>query len=359
MERVYNFAAGPATLPLEVLEQARDELLDWHGVGMSVMEISHRGEQFKSIAEESERDLRDLLHIPDNYHVLFLQGGARLQFSMIPMNLLAGNPSAAYIDTGAWSQLAIKEAEKYAKINLIASGQSDGYVNIPPVDTWKSAEKSAYLYYADNETVNGIEFPFIPETEVPLISDMSSNFLSRPFDVASFGLAYACAQKNVGPAGLTIVLIRDDLLKRVPMPETPSIMNYAIHAKDKSLWNTPPTFAWYMAGLMFKWLKSKGGVEAIAKINQQKADKLYQFIDQSDFYQNKVEPKYRSRMNVVFTLADTNLDKTFLLEAEKNGLANLKGHRLVGGMRASIYNAMPIAGIEALIAFMKEFERKI
>jgi phosphoserine aminotransferase len=345
-------------LPEEVLMQARDELLDWHGIGMSVMEISHRGEAFKTIVDESMRDLRDLLHIPDNYQILFLQGGARLQFSMVPMNLLNGAKSAVYIDTGYWSQYAIEEAKIYCDVQIAATSKAANYTSIADFNTWKLPKDSAYLYYTDNETISGVEFPYIPETNLMLVSDMSSNFLSRPFDVSRFGLVFACAQKNVGPAGLTVVIIRDDLLRTVPLAMTPSMLRYALHAKDNSLWNTPPTFAWYMAGLTFKWLKAKGGVEAIAKINEKKANKLYQFIDSSDFYKNSVAPRYRSRMNVPFSIAMPDLDKTFLQEAEKNGLTNLKGHRLVGGMRASIYNAMPEAGIDALIAFMKAFEKR-
>lgn len=358
MTRVYNFAPGPAMIPEEVLEQARDELLDWRGTGMSVMEISHRGKDFKNIVDESERDLRDLLHIPDNYQILFLQGGARLQFAMVPMNLLNGATSAAYVDTGFWSQYAIEEAKQYGDVKIAATSKATNYTSIPDRQTWNLPKDAAYLYYADNETINGVEFSYIPETELTLVNDMSSNFLSRPFDVSRFGLVFACAQKNVGPAGLTVVIIRDDLLRTVPVLNTPAILRYAVHAKEHSLWNTPPTFAWYMAGLTFKWLKAKGGLEAMAKINQRKAEKLYQFIDHSVFYKNPVEPRYRSRMNVPFNLVDEKLVGPFLQEAEKNGLTNLKGHRLAGGARASIYNAMPEAGVDALIAFMKAFEKR-
>lgn len=358
MSRVFNFAAGPAMLPEAVLLQAREELLDWHGIGMSIMEVSHRGEQFKLVAEESERNLRDLLHIPDNYQILFLQGGGRLQFSMVPLNLLNGMKNAAYVDTGVWSQYAIEEAKQYGEVQIVATGKSTNYTAIPEFDTWQLPKKTAYLYYTDNETVNGIEFPYIPETDLLLVNDMSSNLLSRPFDVSRFGLIFACAQKNISLAGLTIVIVREDLLRCEPLSNTPNILRYAVHAKDKSLWNTPPTFAWYMAGLTFQWLKAKGGVEAMARINQRKAEKLYRFIDASDFYQNPVELPYRSRMNVLFSLAAKEVDKTFLAAAEKEGLTNLKGHRLVGGMRASIYNAMPEAGIDALITFMQAFEKR-
>ncbi len=358
MTRVYNFAAGPAALPESVLETARNELLDWHGLGMSVMEISHRGDAFKRMAEESEKDFRDLLHIPDHYHVLFLQGGARLQFSAIPMNLLGGAKTAAYLDTGIWSQQAIEEAKRFCDVHIAASAKDSTYTTVPDEKTWEIPSNSAYFYYVDNETVNGIEFPSIPKTEALLVSDMASNVLSRPFDVSRYGLFFACAQKNIGPAGLTLVVVREDLLKCKSWPSMPSMLRYDVHAKEHSLWNTPPTFAWYLSGLVFKWLKKQGGVEAIAKVNQKKAEKLYHFIDQSDFYHNPIDARYRSRMNVIFTLADEKLNSLFLKETTENGLANLKGHRLLGGMRASIYNAMPEAGVDALIAFMKEFEKK-
>lgn len=349
MPRVYNFAPGPAMLPETVMKQAQQEFLDWHGTGMSIMEVSHRGKEFKIIVEETERDFRDLLRIPDNYHVLFLQGGARLQFSMVPMNLLNGKKQAVYADTGIWSRYAIEEAKHYCDVKVVTTLDSKN---------WDLPKTAAYLYYVDNETIDGVEFPEIPNVDLTLVNDMSSNILSRAFDVSRFGLVFACAQKNIAPAGLTLVIVRDDLLKSQLFPGTPSMLRYDIHAKEKSLWNTPPTFAWYMAGLTFKWMKANGGVEAMEKINRRKAEKLYQFIDKSEFYSNSVEPRYRSRMNVPFNVADEKLIEPFLQQAEKNGLMNLKGHRLVGGMRASIYNAMPEAGVDALIEFMRDFEKK-
>jgi phosphoserine aminotransferase len=354
MSRVYNFSAGPATLPLEVLQQAKEELLDWHDLGMSVMEISHRSKAFMEVAEQAESDLRELLAIPNNYKVLFLQGGARSQFAMVPMNLLAGKESADYVDSGIWSGLAIKEAARYCTVNVVASSKDQGYITIPPQNTWAINPKSAYFHYVDNETVNGVEFPEIPEVSLPLVSDMSSNILSRPFDVSRFALVYAGAQKNVGPAGLTIVIVREDLLGK-SLYFTPSMFNYELHAKENSLYNTPPTFSWYMAGLTFKWLKERGGLAAMAQINQRKSSKLYQYIDQSDFYHNPVNPLYRSRMNVIFCLKDESINDQFLKEANDNGLANLKGHKLVGAMRASIYNALPEEAIDRLIDFMKDF----
>ncbi len=357
MSRIYNFGAGPATLPEPVLETVKDELFDWHGTGMSIMEISHRSEMFMNLAAEIEKDARELLNIPNDYQVLFLQGGARLQFSMIPMNLLAGVKKTAYLDSGIWSQQAIEEAKRYSQVHLVASAEKDKYQRIPDQQSWDVIKDAAYFYYVDNETVNGLEFPFVPETNLPLVSDMSSNLYSRPVDVSKFGLIFACAQKNIGPAGLTMVIIRNDLLKRAPLEMTPSMLNYAIHAKEKSLWNTPSTFAWYVAGLVFKWLKSQGGLSIMDQNNKQKAEKLYRFIDQSDFYHNSIDSNYRSRMNVIFTLADEKRNDLFLKEAKKNGLGGLKGHRLLGGMRASIYNAMPEKGVDALIHFMQQFEK--
>lgn len=357
MSRVYNFSAGPATLPLEVLQRAKEEILDWQGLGMSVMEISHRSKPFMEMAQQAETDFRELLAVPSDYKVLFLQGGARSQFAMVPMNLLAGSETADYIDTGIWSGLAIKEASKYCKVNIVASSKEQGYVSIPPSNTWRINPKSAYFHFVDNETVNGVEFPEIPEVSLPLVSDMSSNILSRPFDVSRYALFYAGAQKNVGPAGLTIVVVREDLLGK-PLYFTPSMFNYELHAKENSLYNTPPTFSWYMAGLTFQWIKQQGGLAAIAEQNLRKASKLYKFIDQSDFYHNPVDPLYRSRMNVIFCLKDEGKNEQFLKESQENGLANLKGHKLVGAMRASIYNAMPEAGVDSLIDFMKDFSNR-
>ena len=358
MSRIYNFSAGPSTLPEEVLSSARSELLNWRGVGMSIMEVSHRGKEFKQVVEESEYDFRDLLEVPENYQVLFLQGGARLQFSMVPMNLLETYKKAVYIASGVWSELAIEEAKIYCNVHLAANAKNLLYTGIPDQVEWDVPNNAAYFYYVDNETANGIEFRYVPSTSLPLVCDMSSNLLSRPFDISRYGLIFACAQKNLGLAGLTLVIVREDLLRRKPLPLTPSYLRYSLHAKDHSLLNTPSTFAWYMSGLIFKWLKEQGGVETITKQNTRKANKLYDAIDKSDFYHNAIDPQYRSRMNVIFTLVDKNLDELFLKEAWKNGLANLKGHRLLGGMRASIYNAMPEKGIDALITFMQQFEKQ-
>lgn len=357
MTRVFNFSAGPATLPEEVLLQAKEELLNWDDLGMSVMEISHRSQPFMAMAQEAEQDFRDLLQIPDEYKVLFLQGGARSQFAMIPMNLLTNKHSADYLDTGIWSGLAIKEANRYCTVNVVASSEKQGYITIPPQDSWRINPNSAYFHFVDNETINGVEFPTIPNVPLPLVSDMSSNILSRPFDVKRYALFYAGAQKNVGPAGLTIVVLREDLLGKATF-FTPSMFNYELHVKQSSMYNTPPTFAWYLAGLMFKWLKKQGGVEEMAKRNERKAAKLYHFIDQSDFYFNPVDPSYRSRMNAIFCLKNEELNEKFLQEANAQGLANLKGHNLVGAMRASLYNALPERAVEALIDFMKDFSQR-
>lgn len=357
MARVYNFSAGPATLPEEVLQQAKDELLDWHGLGMSVMEISHRGKDFLTVAQQSEADFRELLNVPSNYKVLFLQGGGRSQFAMVPMNLLQGKNEADYLDTGIWSNLAIKEAQRYCEVNVVASAQSQSYRTIPPSATWNMNRNAAYFHYVDNETINGVEFPDIPEVEVPLVSDMSSNILSRHFDVSRFAVVYAGAQKNIGPAGLTVVVVREDLLGKA-LPFTPSMFNYELHAREGSMYNTPPTFAWYMAGLTFKWIKAHGGLVAFEQQNKRKSQLLYDFIDQSDFYYNVVDKAYRSRMNVVFSLRDESLNEQFLQESTQAGLCNLKGHKLAGGMRASIYNALPEEGVRQLIVFMEDFLKR-
>ncbi|WP_264435527.1 3-phosphoserine/phosphohydroxythreonine transaminase [Coxiella endosymbiont of Dermacentor marginatus] len=358
MFRVYNFSAGPAMLPETVLHVARDELLDWNGVGMSIAEVSHRSKEFKKVIEESEQNLRELLIIPNNYRILFLQGGARLQFSMVPMNLVGKYKTAVYVDSGVWSQQAIEEAKRYCDLHLAASAKNFHYTTIPDQTSWDIPKKAAYLYYVDNETVNGMEFSFIPKTSLTLVCDMSSNLLSRPFDVSRYGLIFACAQKNIGMAGLTIVIIREDLLNRNPLQKIPSFLNYSLHAQESSLWNTPPTFAWYIAGLVFKWLKKEGGVSVLAERNKRKAKKLYNAIDKSNFYHNAIDLNYRSRMNIIFTLVDENLSSLFLKKAVEHGLANLKGHRFLGGMRASIYNAMPESGIDALIDFMQQFEKQ-
>jgi phosphoserine aminotransferase len=357
MTRIYNFSAGPAMLPEKVMEQARDEMLDWHGTGMSVMEMSHRGKQFMSIAERAEADLRELLAIPDNYKVLFLQGGAASQFAMVPINLLRGKKKADYLCTGHWSQKAIAEGRRFCEINVVASSENTGFRHIPPREDWRLNPEAAYVHYTPNETIAGVEFHWIPDVgEVPLVADMSSTLLSRPVDISRFGVIYAGAQKNIGCAGLTVVIVRNDLIGQ-PLDGAPTMFDYQIHADHGSMYNTPPTYAWYVAGLVFTWLKEKGGLVAMAKVNRTKADTLYNFIDSSDFYYNPVESAFRSWMNVPFILREKELDEVFLEQAKRAGLTSLKGHRSVGGMRASIYNAMPQEGIDALVEFMKEFER--
>ncbi|KAA3627317.1 MAG: 3-phosphoserine/phosphohydroxythreonine transaminase [Proteobacteria bacterium] len=357
MSRVFNFSAGPAMLPVEVLEQAREEMLDWNGSGMSVMEMSHRGKEFVSIAERAEADLRELLAIPANYKVLFLQGGATSQFAMVPMNLLRGKNAADYINTGAWSKKAIKEAGTYCKVNVAASSEATNFTTAPAQEELKLDPNAAYVHYTPNETIGGVEFPYVPETgAVPLVADFSSTLLSRPIDVSRYGVIYAGAQKNIGPAGLTVVIVRDDLMGEI-LPGTPSIFDYKNHADNDSMSNTPPTYAWYLAGLVFQWIKRTGGLAAMGERNRLKAERLYSAIDASGFYANPVEPACRSWMNVPFTLANADLDADFLAQAKAQGLVTLKGHRSVGGMRASIYNAMPEAGVGKLIEFMGEFER--
>ncbi len=356
--RVYNFSAGPAMLPEEVLKQAQEELPNWHGAGASIMEMSHRGKEFVSVAEEAEQDVRDLLGVPTNYKVLFLQGGASAQFATIPMNLLRGKTTADYILTGAWGKKAISDAKKYCTVNLAASSESDNFSNVPAFDTWTLDRDAAYVHFTTNETIGGVEFHWVPDTgDVPLVGDFSSTILSRPVDVSRFGLIYAGAQKNIGPAGVTLVIVRDDLIGQA-LPVTPSVFDYAKQAEADSMLNTPPTYGIYLAGLVFKWVKAQGGVSAMATINERKANKLYAAIDGSSFYRNPVEPSSRSWMNVPFILANADLDKEFLSGAAEAGLTTLKGHRSVGGMRASIYNAMPEAGVDALIAYMKDFEKR-
>ncbi|KAA8731814.1 3-phosphoserine/phosphohydroxythreonine transaminase [Acinetobacter qingfengensis] len=356
--RAYNFCAGPAALPTAVLEKAQQELLDWHGKGLSIMEMSHRSKDFVAVAEKAETDLRQLLHIPENYKILFLQGGASLQFSAIPLNLLGKNNKADYIHTGIWSEKALKEARRYGEINVIEAGTDvDGKKAITSPETWALSDNAAYVHYAENETIGGIQFPFIPDVQAPLVADLSSSILSAPLDISRFGLIYAGAQKNIGPAGLTIVIVREDLLDQSKL-EIPSILKYADQAKNGSMVNTPATYSWYLSGLVFEWLLEQGGVDAIHKINQQKAELLYGYIDQSEFYQNPIALDYRSIMNVPFTLADAALEKTFLVEAEKHHLLNLAGHRSVGGMRASIYNAVSLDGVQALVDFMQDFARQ-
>jgi len=358
MSRKYNFSAGPAMIPLEVLQQAREELVDWNNSGMSVMEISHRGKDYRGIAAEAEADLRDLMSIPDNYKVMFLQGGASSQFSAIPMNLLRGNNTADYVNTGAWSKKAIAEATKFCDVNVVATGENSNFMSIPDFNRWDLNSHAAYLHYTPNETIAGVEFHSIPEVgDVPLVADMSSTILSRPLDVSKFGLIYAGAQKNIGPAGLTIVIVRDDLIGD-SIKGTPAMMDYAVQSNAGSMYNTPPTYSWYLAGLVFKWLKAKGGLEGMAEINKRKSDRLYDAIDKSDFYKNPIDLNCRSWMNIPFTLGNSDLDSVFLEQAAEKGLVTLKGHRFVGGMRASIYNAMPEEGVDTLIAFMTDFEAK-
>lgn len=357
MARAFNFSAGPAMLPEAVLNQAREEMLEWRASGMCVAEMSHRGKEFMSIAAEAEADLRELLEIPANYKVLFLQGGASTQFAMVPMNLLRDSRGADYLNTGSWSKKAISEAKRYGAVNVAASTQEERFTRAPAQSELNLKADASYLHYTPNETIEGVEFPYVPETGgVPLVADMSSTILSRPIDVSRYGLIYAGAQKNVGPAGLTIVIVREDLVGQT-LPGTPTMLDYKIHADNESMYNTPPTYAWYLAGLVFKWLKGLGGLDVMGVINERKAEALYAAIDGSDFYANPVQPESRSWMNVPFTLADPALDDTFLAEAKKQGLVTLKGHRSVGGMRASIYNAMPEEGVQALISFMQEFER--
>jgi len=357
MAQIYNFSAGPAMLPVTVMQQAQAELLDWHGTGMSVMEMSHRSKEYIGIAQQAEADLRALLAVPGNYKVLFLQGGATSQFAMVPMNLLRGRARADYLNTGAWSKKAIGEAKKYCTVNVAASSADSNFCTIPDPAGWQLDPGAAYLHYTPNETIGGVEFHFVPEAgDVPLVADMSSTILSRPIDVSKYGLIYAGAQKNIGPAGLTVVIVREDLIGET-VAGTPSMFDYRQHADNDSMLNTPPTFGWYLAGLVFAWLREQGGLAAMAERNRNKAQLLYTAIDGSDFYHSPVETSCRSWMNVPFTLADPELDADFLAGAKSAGLLNLKGHRSVGGMRASIYNAMPEAGVQALTGFMAEFER--
>ena len=346
-------------VPVEVLQRAQSEMLDWYGSGMSVMEMSHRGKEFMSIAERAEEDLREILSIPDNYKVLFLHGGASSQFAMIPMNLLSQQGDAAdYLNTGSWSKKAIAEAGRYARVNVVASAEADNFSSIPDFDSWELNPDARYFHYTPNETIGGVEFHWVPRTgEVPLVADMSSTILSRPLDVSKYGVIYAGAQKNVGPAGLTLDILREDLIG-APIEATPAMLSYATHADNGSMYNTPPTYAWYLAGLVFQWIKERGGLSAMAEINERKAAKLYAAIDSSNFYSSPVAKDARSWMNIPFTLADSTLDAAFLSQAGERGLLALKGHRSVGGMRASIYNAMPEEGVDALVAFMQEFEQE-
>lgn len=357
MARKLNFCAGPAALPEAVLKQAQQELLDYQGRGLSVMEMSHRSEEFVGIASQAEADFRQLLSISDDYAVLFMQGGASAQFSAVPLNLSAQGQTVDYALTGQWSKKAVKEASRYANVNIAASSEDTNFCTVPAADQWQTSPDAAYLHYTPNETIGGLEFNWVPQANCPLVVDLSSTILSRPIDVNQYGLIYAGAQKNIGPAGLTIVIVRKDLLGK-SRSDTPTMLDYQTIADADSMYNTPPTYAWYLAGLVFKWLKDLGGLEGMEVINRRKAQKLYAAIDGSDFYANPVEVASRSLMNVPFTLADSALDKPFLQQAEAAGLLNLKGHRSVGGMRASIYNAVPEEAVDALIGFMQDFEKQ-
>jgi phosphoserine aminotransferase len=356
MSRVFNFSAGPAALPAEVLEQLRSEMLDWHGQGMSVMEMSHRGKAFISIAQQAEADLRELLAVPANYKVLFLQGGATAQFAAVPFNLTTPDSVADYVNTGAWSKKAIGEAKRYCKVN-VAADAGGNYSTVPARADWKLTPGAAYVHYTPNETIGGVEFHTVPDVgDVPLVADMSSTILSRPIDVSRFGVIYAGAQKNIGPAGLVVVIVREDLLGRA-RPDTPTVFDWKAMAADGSMLNTPATYSWYVAGAVFQWIKRQGGLAAMERHNRAKAEKLYAAIDGSGFYRNPVAKDARSWMNVPFVVPNADLDKPFLEGAKAAGLVALEGHRSVGGMRASIYNAMPMAGVEALVGYMKEFQR--
>ena len=356
MRRVHNFSAGPAALPEPVLRQAAEEMLDWHGSGMSVMEMSHRGKEFTAIAAEAESLLRELLAVPRNYHVLFMQGGAIAENAIVPMNLLRGKASADYVDTGEWSRRSIAEARRYGGVNVAASNAETGSVSIPPRESWRLDPDAAYVHVCSNETIGGVQYHWTPEVgDVPLVADMSSDILSRPVDVSRYGLIYAGAQKNIGPAGLTIVIVREDLVGHA-LPCTPSAFDYQVVAEHGSMFNTPPTYAIYIAGLVFRWIKEQGGLAAMETHNRTKAAVLYNYLDSTGFYVAPVARDCRSWMNVPFRLHDSALDAAFLKGADERGLVQLKGHRIVGGMRASIYNAMTLEGVQALVAYMKAFE---
>lgn len=358
MDNVYNFCAGPAMIPADVLKKAQQELVNWNDLGTSVMEISHRGKEFIAVAKQSEQDLRDLLSIPDNYHVLFCHGGARAQFAAVPMNLLGDAESADYMDGGYWAHSAAQEASKYCQPNVVdITCERDGKKAILPATEWPLSDEAAFVHFCPNETIDGLEIRDLPVTDKPIVVDLSSTILSRPIDVSKYGVIYAGAQKNIGPAGLTIVIVRDDLLGKAKSI-LPSILDYTVQVDKESMFNTPPTFAWYLAGEVFKWLKGLGGMEAMEQRNVAKANVLYDYIDQSDFYRNEVHADNRSLMNVPFQLKNPELDGLFLELADAAGLKALKGHRAVGGMRASIYNAMPIEGVQALVEFMKQFEQE-
>jgi phosphoserine aminotransferase len=360
MRKVFNFSAGPAMLPEEVLLQAQAEMLDWNGTGMSIMELGHRGPEFKIVAEQAEADIRELMSIPRNYHVLFLAGGATVQFAMVPLNLFGEKTTADYVDTGVWSKKAIAEASRYGSVNIAARTEHQSHLAfIPQQEHWTLNPNAAYLHYTPNETIDGLEFQWVPKTgTVPLVADMTSMILSRPVDVNDFGIIYAGAQKNVGQAGITIVIIHEDLIKD-PLPNTPSLYSYKLQAEHHSFYNTPPTYSWYIAGLVLAWMKRRGGVKAFYELNLRKASKIYSVIDKChDFYVSHVHPDCRSIMNVMFHLHDDSLTTPFLAEAEKMGLTNLRGHRVSGGVRASIYNAMPEEGVDVLVDFMQDFARR-
>jgi len=358
MSRVYNFSPGPAMIPEEVLQQAKDELLDWRGMGVSVMEISHRSPEFIGLAAEVEQQLRDIIGIPTNYKVLFMAGGATAQFGMVPMNLLQGKKNADYIHTGNWGEKALNEAKRYCDVNIAFSAKENGFTAIAPQSEWNLNKDAAYVHYTPNETVMGLEFQWDPETgDVPLVADMTSYIVSRPMDINHFDLIYASSQKNLGQVGITIVIIREDLI-RDPLPGTPTMFTYKTYAENNSLYNTPPTYSWYFMGLVLQWIKKIGGIEAMGKLNHTKSEKLYNFIDDSGFYNNHVDKSSRSWMNIPFSLKDEKLNQAFIDGAKEIGLVGLKGHRLVGGMRASIYNAMPEKGVDKLIEFMKDFEKR-
>ena len=357
-KRAYNFCAGPAALPTAVLERAQAELLDWHGKGLSVMEMSHRSDEYVAVAEQAEQDLRDLLSIPSNYKVLFMQGGASQQFAQIPLNLLPEDGVADYVETGIWSKKAIEEARRFGSVNVAASAKAYDYFAIPGQNDWQLSKDAAYVHYCSNETIGGLQFDWVPQTgDVPLVVDMSSDILSRPLDVSQFGMIYAGAQKNIGPSGLVVAIIREDLLGKA-RSICPTMLDYKVAADNGSMYNTPATFSWYLSGLVFAWVKEQGGLEEMERRNRAKQELLYGAIDASDFYTNPIARNARSWMNVPFRLADEKLDKAFLAGAEQRGLLNLKGHRSVGGMRASIYNAVGLDAVQALVAYMAEFEKE-
>lgn len=356
--RVYNFGAGPAMLPREVMKRAQVEFLDWHGSGMSVVEMSHRSKEFKSIAEQSEAELRALLNITEDYRVLFLQGGATAQFAMAPLNLLGPHDIADYIYTGNWSGKAIKEAKRFADVHIAASSEADHFSTIPEVESWRLSDNAKYLYITSNETIGGLEFQVLPDCgDIPLVCDATSNFLSRPVTLERYGVIFAGAQKNFGPSGIAVVIIRDDLIGHA-REGIPSLYDYATHRDSGCMYNTPPTFSWYLCGLMLQWIREQGGVQAMESMAIERSALMYGVIDSSDFYDNPVNPRYRSRMNIPFTLADESLEKTFLAEAKEASLVTLEGHRSVGGLRASLYNGMPYEGVQALTDFMRDFEKR-